>query len=118
MCDNCFTAEIKSFEDRNAWTAFDFELTRKLGQGSMKHINFIPDLQRDKDDGEDIYQCVLCGQGWRLKNHYDNRDGYFLKLSALEKITTRLTERQKVILGLLIIPLLILVTVIYWTLTN
>jgi uncharacterized C2H2 Zn-finger protein len=122
MCDNCFTTEIKSFEDRQVWTSFDLELTRKLGQGKVKHIKFIQDRQRDKDDGEDIYQCLTCGEKWKLRNLYDYADNksdrYFLKLSTVERITTRLTERQKLVLGLLIVPLLILVNVIYWLWTH
>jgi hypothetical protein len=118
MCEDCFTDEIKSFEGKTAWIAFDLELTRRLQQGKVKHINFVRDMERDKDDGEEIYRCMSCGQGWKLKNHYDNGDGYFLKLSTLEKITTKLTERQKLILGILIIPLLILIRIIYWICTN
>ena len=54
MCNDCFGTEIKLFKDKSTWTSFDFELTKKIEQGKIKHIKFIQDRFRDKDDGEDI----------------------------------------------------------------
>ena len=118
MCNDCFGTEIKLFKDKSTWTSFDFELTKKIQQGKIKHIKFIPDRFRDKDDGEDIYECLTCGQRWKLRDPWHFGDGYFLKLSTIEKITTRLTEKQKLIFGLVIFPLLIIINVIYWLWTH
>jgi hypothetical protein len=122
MCENCFTTEIKSFANREAWTSFDLELTRKTEREEIKHDKFIWDGQRDKDDGEDIYQCVTCREKWRLRNFYGyavgKNDGYFLKLSMMERMVIQLSERQKVVLGLLVIPSLIIINIIYWLWTH
>ena len=108
MCDNCFTSERNSFPDEDAWTSFDLELTKKLGQGMMKNIKFVPEGQRDIY----IYQCLMCGEKWKMK-HPDNAfRGYFLKLSMIEKVTTRLSAWQIVFIGIIVIK------VIYGWLTN
>jgi hypothetical protein len=115
MCDNCFLAEIKSFPDETTWTSFDLELTKKLGQGKMKNIKFVHDGQRDKDDGQYIYECLACGEKWKMKDPDNAFRGYFLKLSTLEKVTTNLNWGQIFWLGLIG---LIIIRVIYWLLTN
>lgn len=82
MCNSCFTAEIKSFPDEKTWTSFDFDLTKKLGQGKMRNFKFINDGQRDKDDGEYIYECLTCREKWKLRDPDHAFRGYFLKLST------------------------------------
>ena len=115
MCDNCFRTEIKSFPDETSWTSFDLDLTKKLGQGKMKNIKFVHDGRRDKDDGQYIYECLTCGQKWKMKDPDNAFRGYFLKLSTLEKVTTNLNWGQKFWLGLVG---LIIMRVIYGLLTN
>lgn len=115
MCDNCFMTEIKSFPDEATWNSFDLELTKKLGQGKMKNIKFVNDGQRDKDDGQYIYECLTCGEKWKMKDPDNAFRGYFLKLSTVDKLTTSLTLGQKIGLGFLG---LIIIRVIYGLLTN
>ena len=115
MCDNCFTTEIKSFPDETTWNSFDLELTKKLGQGKMKNIKFVNDAQRDKDDGQYIYECSTCGEKWKMKDPDNAFRGYFLKLSTLGRVTTNLNWGQKFWLGLIG---LIVIRVIYGLLTN
>jgi hypothetical protein len=115
MCDNCFRTEIKSFPDETTWISFDLELTKKLGEGKMQNIKFVNDGQRDKDDGQYIYECLSCGETWKMKDPDNAFRGYFLKLSTVDKMTTNLTLGQKIGLGFLG---LIIVRVIYGLLTN
>lgn len=115
MCDNCFTTEIQSFPDAKSWTTFDLELTKKLGQGKIKDVKFVHDGQRDKDDGQYIYECMTCGEKWKLKDPDNAFRGYFLKLSTVDKVVTRLTTGQKIGLGFLG---LVIIRVIYGLLTN
>ncbi len=84
----------------------------------MKNLKFVQDRWRDKDDGEYVYECLKCGEKWKLRDPDNAFRGYFQKLSTVDKVTTRLTEKQKLIIGLLIIPGLILIRVIYWLFTN
>jgi hypothetical protein len=118
MCGDCFKTEIRSFPDEKSWTSFDLELNKKLGQSKMKAIKFVQDMWQHKDDEEYIYECLTCGEKWKLRDPDKAFRGYFKKLSYVDKVTTRLTESQKVLLGLLIIAGLILIRVIYWWLTN
>lgn len=118
MCNNCFTSEIRFFKDKEAWTSFDLELSRKISQGNIKHIKFIGDSWRDKDDGEDVFECVQCKQGWRLRNYYQDGDGYFLQFSVVGKTVARLTGRRKLILRLVTVLLLIVINIIYWVWTH
>lgn len=115
MCDNCFKSEIQSFPDEKSWITFDLELTKKLGQGKMRDLKFVHDGQRDKDDGQYIYECMTCGEKWKLKDPDNACRGYFLKLSTVDKVATRLTAVQKVGLGFLGF---IIIRVIYGLLTN
>lgn len=108
MCDNCFISETPSFPDEKTWISFDFELTKKLGQGKMKIIKFVNDRQREKDDGEYIYQCLSCGENWKLRDPDNAFRGYFLKLSTVDKIVTRTIDPMTVLKVGLILLLLFL----------
>ena len=88
MCEDCFTTERKSFPDEKSWTSFDLDLTKKIGQGIMKHLKFVHDGQRGKDDGQDIYECLTCGEKWKMKDPDNAFRGYFLRLSTVDKIVT------------------------------
>jgi hypothetical protein len=114
MCDNCFNTEIKSFPDETTWTSFDLALTQKLGQGKMKAIKFVPDGKRDKDDGEYIYECLVCGERWKLKDPDNAFRGYFLKLSTLDNVKVKLTAKQKLISVMLVILFFVIIRLVYW----
>jgi hypothetical protein len=94
---------------------FDLELTKKLGQGKMKNVKFVHDGKIDKDHGQYIYECLTCGEKWKMKDPDNAFRGYFLKLSTLEKVTGHLNWGQKVWLGLIG---LIVIIVVYGLLTN
>lgn len=115
MCENCFITERRSFPDEKAWTSFDLELTKKLGEGKMKNVKFVHDGERDKDDGQYIYECVTCGEKWKMKDPDNVFRGYFLSLSTADKIATTLTTGQKVGLGVLG---LIIIRIIYGLFTS
>lgn len=87
MCENCFMSEIKSFPDETSWTSFDLKLTTKLGQEKMKNTTFEHDEQRDKDDGQYIYECLTCEEKWKMKDPDNTFRGYFLKVSTLIFLT-------------------------------
>ena len=79
MCNECFNDEINSFPSEKDWLEFDLNLSKKLGNGKMKNIDFRRDNKRDKDDGEYIYVCQYCQQKWKLKDPDYSFRGYFLK---------------------------------------
>lgn len=79
MCNNCFEREYNSFPSEEDWLAFDLELTKKLGSNKMKNLEFRRDGKRDKDDGDYIYECLVCKQKWKLKDPDYSFRGYFLK---------------------------------------
>lgn len=109
MCENCFNHEIDAFPDEKSWASFDLELTKKLAQGKMKHAQFIHDGKLDKNNGYYIYECLTCGEKWKMKDPDNAFRGYFLRLSTVNKIGIRLTAGQKiglVILGLVVIRIL------------
>jgi hypothetical protein len=114
MCDNCFTTEIFKFESQKQWTAFDLELTQKLGQGKLKQTG----INGRRIDGDEqfkyVYQCLTCGQEWELDELHDHGDGHFLKLSTYKKLTARQrNNRQLGLFILLLIIVFILVRVIF-----
>lgn len=114
MCNNCFLAEIKSFPDEKSWASFDLDLTKRLGGGKMKSVKFVND-GHGKDDGYYIYECLSCKEKWKLRDP-DNADrGYFLRLSTVDQIVSRLTTGKKVVLSILV---LIIARVIYELLKN
>ncbi len=46
----------------------------------MKNVEFKLDGKRDKDDGEYIYECLVCGEKWKLKEPDYSFRGYFLQI--------------------------------------
>ncbi len=80
MCDECFIIEFSFFPSEKEWLQFDVELTKKLGDNRMKYIEFKGDGKRDKDDGEYLYECLICGQKWKLKDPDYSFRGYFLRV--------------------------------------
>ncbi len=80
MCDDCFTKEFTSFPTEKDWLEFDLELTKRLGNGKIKYLEFKADGERDKDDGQYIYVCETCHQKWKLKDPDYAFRGYFLRI--------------------------------------
>ncbi len=78
MCDKCFNEEIKSFSTQIDFEEFDLVLTKKIANDkSIKVRDFITTAY--KDIGYQLYECIICGQLWKLYTpDYSNR-GYFLK---------------------------------------
>ena len=113
MCDNCFTTEIKKFENRKQWTAFDLELTQKLGQEKLKEIRVV-NKRRQGDEYElHFYQCATCGQKWKLQDQDNHPEGYFIKLTTFDNLITRqLKDRQIALLVLVVVVIFIAIKVI------
>ena len=118
MCDNCFKEEIKSFPDQVTWDTFDLELTKRLGQGKIKEVQFVRDMFRDKDDGYYIYQCLTCRQGWKMKDPDNTFRGYFLKISILDKIDSFWNKTPAVLRLVVTILILTILSATYFILNN
>jgi hypothetical protein len=83
MCNNCFTTEINLFPSEKTWISFDLELTKKLSQGKMKFVKSIQD-EHIIMGGYTIYECLSCGEKWKVNEPDNAFRGYFLKLSTTE----------------------------------
>jgi hypothetical protein len=83
MCNDCFTSEINFFSDERTWLTFDFELTKKLSQLRMKFVMSVHDKHIPMG-GHTIYECLTCGEKWKLNDPDNAFRGYFLKLSTAE----------------------------------
>lgn len=83
MCDKCFNAELKSFPNQTDFEAFDLVLTKKIAnEKSIKMGEFVN--QGWKDRGYQIYECVVCGQRWKLSTPDDSDRGYFLRMKRIK----------------------------------
>jgi len=80
MCHDCFEHEYASFPTEQLWLDFDLKLTKKLGSGKMKYLEFKGDGKRDKDDGKYYYECSTCREKWKLEDPDYSFRGYFLKI--------------------------------------
>lgn len=78
MCEICYTAEIKKFQDKDSWDAFDFGLSKKLVAEELKNLKNDGTICSDKSIS--IYECSHCEQIWLLKepNSYYG-GGHFVK---------------------------------------
>jgi hypothetical protein len=115
MCDNCFTTEIRKFKDQKQWTTFDLELSQKLGQEKLKQIRVVSKIRQGDEEELYVYQCVTCGQKWKLEEPHDHGDGHFIKLSTFENLVTRqLSNRQLAFLALIVVVVFIIVRAIFW----
>lgn len=80
MCDKCFNTEIKSFPTQADFEVFDLVLTKKIANDkSIKMGNFVNTAW--KDIGYQIYECLMCGQLWKLSTPDYSDRGYFLRLT-------------------------------------
>ena len=65
MCDKCFNEEIKSFPTQEDFEKFDLVLTKKIANDkSIRMGEFVNTAW--KDIGYQIYECLVCGQRWKL----------------------------------------------------
>ena len=79
MCDKCFNAEIKSFPTSKDFEEFDLELLKKIANDkSIKMNEFVNTAW--KDIGYQIYECLVCGQLWKLSTPDLAYRGFFLRL--------------------------------------
>ena len=78
MCENCYTAEFRKFQNAVAWDKFEFDLSKKLVAEKMKYVK--NEGKTHKDGSLSIYECTQCDQIWLLKapNDYFG-GGYFLR---------------------------------------
>lgn len=80
MCDKCFNSEIKSFLTQSDYEQFDLELTKKIANvKSIKMGEFVNTAW--KDIGYQIYECLICGQLWKLSTPDNSDRGYFLRFT-------------------------------------
>lgn len=80
MCDKCFNAEIKSFPTQADFEEFDLVLTKKIANDkSIKMGKFVNTAW--KDVGYQIYECLVCGQLWKLSTPDYSDRGYFMRLT-------------------------------------
>lgn len=80
MCDKCFNAEIKSFTTQEDFEIFDLVLTKKIANDkSIRMGEFVNTAW--KEIGYQIYDCLVCGQRWKLSAPDNSIRGYFLRLT-------------------------------------
>jgi len=80
MCDKCFNFEIQSFTTQTDFEKFDLELTKKIAnEKSIKMREFVN--TEWKDIGYQVYECIVCGQLWKLQTPDYSIRGYFLRFT-------------------------------------
>jgi hypothetical protein len=80
MCEKCFNEEIKSFLTQESFEEFDLVLTKKIANDkSIKMGEFVNTAW--KDIGYQIYECLACGQRWKLSTPDNSFRGFFLGLA-------------------------------------
>lgn len=80
MCDKCFNDEIKSFPSQADFEEFDLVLTKKIANDKNIKMGKLFDTA-SKDIGYQVYECVVCGQLWKLSIPDYSYRGYFLRLT-------------------------------------
>jgi hypothetical protein len=107
--------EIKGFRGQKQWTTFDMELSQKLGQGKLKQIKVVSKRRQDHEEELYVYQCMTCGQKWKLEEPHDHGDGHFVKLSTFQNLITRqLSNRHFAFLLLIVVVVFIIARTIFW----
>lgn len=80
MCDKCFNHEIKSFSTQTEFEEFDLVLTKKIvNDKSIKMGKFVDIAWKER--GYQVYECILCGQLWKLSAPDYSDRGYFQRLT-------------------------------------
>ena len=64
MCDKNFNEEIKSFPTQADFEDFDLVLTKKIANDKSAKMENLSTAW--KDIGYQIYECLVCGQKWKL----------------------------------------------------
>ena len=80
MCSECFENEIQSFPSEQYWLKFDLQLTKKLGSRKMRNVPFERVTKNGEDGGDYIYECLSCGQSWKLRDPDYSERGFFLRI--------------------------------------
>lgn len=79
MCEKCFDNEVKSFPSMESFEEFDLALTKKIANDkSIRMGKFVNTSW--KDMGYQIYECLVCGQLWKLETPDIGNRGSFEKL--------------------------------------
>jgi hypothetical protein len=93
MCENCWTGEVTTFSNPADWAEFNLTLTKKLDEGQLRHNSV--------NHEQSIYECLACGERWKLKAPDDGSGGYLLRqATTVEKKTGPTTIVQIVIIGI------------------
>ena len=80
MCSKYFKEEIKAFSTQADFELFDLVLTKKIANDkSIKMKEFVNTAW--KNIGYQIYECVICGQLWKLFTPEYSDSGYCLRLT-------------------------------------
>jgi hypothetical protein len=114
MCDVCFNNEIESFSTVEDFRKFDLSLTNKLADGkSMRMGQYVNTGW--KDIGYQVYECLNCGQVWKLSNSENSEGRQFLKttLKNIKRDTTPFYSQSKFLISLLfVIAIVVLLLVV------
>lgn len=79
MCDKCFNSDIDSFPSEADFLDFDFELTKKIANEKNMRMKEFVNLN-STGSGYYVYECLACGQLWKLSTPDYSDRGYFLQL--------------------------------------
>ena len=116
MCDACFNSEIKSFPTQKDYEEFDLLLTKKIGNERTVRMGQFVNTEW-KDIGYWVYECLDCGQLWKLGTPNSSLRGYFLKVSNEEIIrdTTHPLKTSGFKVGVVVFVILVLTIIaILW----
>jgi rubrerythrin len=80
MCDKCFNTEIKYFPTEKDFEEFDLVLTNKISNDKSIKLGKFVNIA-EKANGYQIYECIVCGQLWKLSIPDYSIRGYFLRLT-------------------------------------
>jgi hypothetical protein len=80
MCDACFNQEVLAFISRDEYLAFDLALTQKITNDKTMRMGTFVETGY-KDIGYHIYECLVCGQSWKLTTGGDTTGEQFLLMN-------------------------------------
>jgi hypothetical protein len=116
MCDACFNSEIRSFHSRKDFEDFDLLLTQKIANTLTMRMDQFVNTEW-KDIGYQVYECLKCGQLWRLRKPDVKQSGYFLKVTreTVYSDTTPFFKRKRFKRGFIFfIVLALIIAVLLW----
>ena len=80
MCEKCFLVEIQSFPAQSDFEAFDLLLTKKIANyKTMRMGEFVQTAWFDT--GYQVYECLVCGQKWKMTKPEISDRGSFMRLN-------------------------------------